>query len=154
MKYLEFTIKDYKGVKNTTLDLKGKIEPGIYTLVGLNESGKTTILDAIKHLRNGTDTSVINASSLIPRRKRSSFTGKVKVSAKLSFGDRDKINLEKAIITLPYKNISILSDEVVFTRFYHYIKSSYSGEEIFVDIKVWDRKKIQVKIQRNSFLSG
>lgn len=139
MRYLSFTIKDFKGVKEATLDLEGKMEPGIYALVGLNESGKTTVLDAIKFLKDGLDAASLKATSLIPRRKRSSFTGSVSVSSKLKLSNKDKIQLEK-LISKSYKNIT-LPEELTYSRHYHYEKSEYSGEELVVDMKIVASKK-------------
>ncbi len=46
MRFRSFKIKNFKGIKEATLNL-GTGEASIHTLVGLNESGKTTILEAI-----------------------------------------------------------------------------------------------------------
>ena len=40
MKITKFRIKNYKGINDTTISLPGN-KGSIYTLVGLNESGKT-----------------------------------------------------------------------------------------------------------------
>ena len=45
MKYKSFTIENYKGIKDITLDLN---RSNLYCFIGINESGKTTLLDAIK----------------------------------------------------------------------------------------------------------
>ncbi len=47
MKYIKFTIKNFKGIPNLTLNLDKKPDSNITMLVGLNESGKTSILEAI-----------------------------------------------------------------------------------------------------------
>ena len=43
MRYTQFRIENYKGIEQLTLRLTGDVT----TLIGLNESGKTTILEAI-----------------------------------------------------------------------------------------------------------
>ena len=43
MRYTQFRFKNFKGIENITLPLTGDVT----TLIGLNESGKTTILEAI-----------------------------------------------------------------------------------------------------------
>ena len=45
MIYNKITINNFKGIKNIELNLENN---RIITLVGLNESGKTTIMEAIK----------------------------------------------------------------------------------------------------------
>ncbi|MEI9910983.1 MAG: AAA family ATPase [Bacteroidota bacterium] len=47
MKFTEFKIKNFKGIEDVTVNLDKSPDANIYTLVGLNESGKTTILEAI-----------------------------------------------------------------------------------------------------------
>ena len=50
MKYTFFEIDNFKGIKHVRLDFDAHPRSNIYTLVGLNESGKTTILEAIDYL--------------------------------------------------------------------------------------------------------
>ncbi len=47
MRYTKFTIKKFKGIEELELDLTKYPVGKIFPLVGLNESGKTTILEAI-----------------------------------------------------------------------------------------------------------
>ena len=53
MKFTEFDITNFKGVPKLTIDFNKVPHPNIYTLVGLNESGKTSILEAIDFFGNG-----------------------------------------------------------------------------------------------------
>lgn len=103
MKYSEFKIKNFKGIENITFDLDKSPEANIYTLVGLNESGKTTILEAI-NLFNPTDqglsaleipgTSIKDFNLLIPISRRDNFTDTVSIEVTLSLeqSDLDRIN--------------------------------------------------------------
>lgn len=43
MKYLSFTIEDYRAVKNATIQVSNSLIP----IIGINESGKTTVLQSI-----------------------------------------------------------------------------------------------------------
>ena len=54
MKITAFEIENYKGITHARIDLNGN-KGSIYTLVGLNESGKTTILEAINSFRPDVD---------------------------------------------------------------------------------------------------
>ena len=47
MRYKSFRIQNFKGIKDTTIGLESALGVGVFALVGLNESGKTTILEAI-----------------------------------------------------------------------------------------------------------
>lgn len=57
MHYTQFRFKNFKGIEQMTLKLSGPVT----TLIGLNESGKTTILEAIFcFLYGAEDLEVIN----------------------------------------------------------------------------------------------
>ena len=47
MRFLKFEIENFKGIEKATLDLTKLRTANVVTLIGLNESGKTTILEAI-----------------------------------------------------------------------------------------------------------
>ena len=47
MKFNKIEIKNYKGIEETVLELSNSPKGNVYTLVGINESGKTSILEAI-----------------------------------------------------------------------------------------------------------
>ena len=48
MKYTKFIIKNYRGIDQVKIDL---LNDRVITLVGLNESGKTTIMEACELLQ-------------------------------------------------------------------------------------------------------
>ena len=47
MRYQSFRIQNFKGIKDTTVSLQTIGGAAVFALVGLNESGKTTVLEAI-----------------------------------------------------------------------------------------------------------
>ena len=47
MNFLKFRIQNFKGIEDTTLNLNKVPSANIFTLIGLNESGKTTVLEAL-----------------------------------------------------------------------------------------------------------
>lgn len=50
MRYTFFEFENFKGIRKARLDLSPEDSAArVYTLVGLNESGKTTVLKAIDH---------------------------------------------------------------------------------------------------------
>ena len=65
MRFLSFSIANFKGIKNLTLNLADAPALSIYTLVGLNESGKTTVLEAINMFQ--TPITKSERHTLIPR---------------------------------------------------------------------------------------
>ena len=97
MKYTKFTIENYKGIPKIELDLSKKPGSNIFTLVGLNESGKTTLLEAIYLFQNSIKKK--DAHTLIPKNKQHEFNGEISIKAELELSSEDlkeiKINLEK-----------------------------------------------------------
>ena len=89
MKLTAFRIQNYKGINDTKISLSGN-KGSIYTLVGLNESGKTTILEAINSFRHDVDgvhaiaqraISTDPIEALVPKKKKDNFNDYISVSA-------------------------------------------------------------------------
>ncbi len=72
MRYTSFEIKNFKGIRSLRLDLDAPPKGRIMTLVGLNECGKTTILEAIDYFTPGTEDLDPQdvAGRIRPKRKR------------------------------------------------------------------------------------
>ena len=103
MKIIAFRIQNYKGIKDTTISLKGN-KGSIYTLVGLNESGKTTILEAINNFRPDVDgihaiaqksISTDPIEALVPKKKKDNFNGDIIVAAEVRFDENDIAELNE-----------------------------------------------------------
>ena len=88
MKYTKFVIENFKGINNLTIDFTKQPQGKIFPLVGLNESGKTTILEAINFLQNGCEDE--KAHELIHKKNSDNFTGKISVEATLELEAFDK----------------------------------------------------------------
>lgn len=92
MKYSKFTIKNFKGVKDTvSLDFSNLPTSNIFTLVGLNESGKTSILEAIDLLQN--KQSEEHAHKMIHKSKKGNFNDKIYIEATLTLDEEDEIRI-------------------------------------------------------------
>lgn len=75
MRYLSFRVKNFRGISDALIDLVPR-GAGIFTFIGLNESGKTTALEAIStfQVRGGDEKSLyqakpvqIDPSSFVPK---------------------------------------------------------------------------------------
>ena len=89
MKFTRFHIKNYKGINEAIISLHGN-KGSIYTLVGLNESGKTTLLEAINRFRHDIDgihaiaqksISTEPIEALVPKRKKDNFNDTISIAA-------------------------------------------------------------------------
>lgn len=94
----KFTLKNFKGIEETEITLLGRVSTPIVTLVGLNESGKTTILEALSHFVSGDPViakifegtrASTEALSLIPIHKKANFTGSIEISAVVALDEDD-----------------------------------------------------------------
>ena len=98
MYYSKFSISEYKGINEVTLDLVHK--SGVVTLVGLNESGKTTILEAIHTFFNlvkeNQELHEKDFETIIPRAKIASFTGKTNITATIAIEEEDDLPITRA----------------------------------------------------------
>lgn len=115
MRYKSFYIKNFKGIKELTIDLDKKPLSNIITLVGLNESGKTTILEAINLLNYNIKPEDVH--KLIPKNRKFSFNDTIEVHAQLEFDEKDEKVIERFAKTLGFRTIQPLvnlSEKVVF----------------------------------------
>lgn len=97
MRFIKFTIKNYKGIENCTINVD-TAKPRVFPLVGLNESGKTTLLEAI-NLSVSKDEDVENIAetagyqkdkiSFIPKSKKISFSESVQIKATSALSEED-----------------------------------------------------------------
>lgn len=99
MRFRYFDIKNFRGIDHVRISLDSIPEVSVYTLVGLNESGKTTILEAINYFSYKTDKldslelpgyAIKDPHSLIPIGKRSNFNGTMTLEVGLSFDEHEE----------------------------------------------------------------
>lgn len=121
MRYTEFTISNYKGIKHLVLDLNVFPDNKIYTLIGLNESGKTTILEAI----NDFEFEVLEAERhlLIPKSSAGGFTGAVTIKAKFSLSAGDKTKIEAFVKKTTGAKEVVVEDTFSMERKYSFSNS-------------------------------
>jgi predicted ATP-dependent endonuclease of OLD family len=137
-KIKSFTLKEFKGVEELTIDLTGRVDCPVTTLIGLNESGKTTILEGLSHFVTGDKTvsslfdagSSFDATTLIPIHKKAAFTGVVEVSALVAMDDADYEAASLIASKMRYEiDKSVLCEDWKISRRYHFVDSKKTKVE-------------------------
>lgn len=116
MKYKSFYIKNYKGIKDLKLELDKDPNSNIITLVGLNESGKTSILEAISLIHNEPNANEVH--KLIPKNRKFNFTDTIEVTAFLELENEDEKNINSFCKGIGFKNnnpIKNVSQSLVYS---------------------------------------
>lgn len=99
MRYEKFRIKNFKGISDTEINLRTATKAGVFALVGLNESGKTTLLEAIHSFApdflsgklkrtEQMDTQKL-AEGRVPRDQLAKFTGEIVVEATIGIAQSE-----------------------------------------------------------------
>ncbi|MGO4133102.1 AAA family ATPase [Rhizobium brockwellii] len=113
MRYKRFQIKNFKGIKDTVIDLSNQGGAAVFPVVGLNESGKTTILEALYWFSPDAGSSKLSeetkqsAEDFVPRHLLASFTGPISVSGTLELEAADK-----TLISLRLAQDDIVLEEI------------------------------------------
>lgn len=98
MRYVSFRITNFRGVADATVALNPR-GAGIFTFIGLNESGKTTVLEAISTFQVGrvdekslyqTKPADLDPSTFVPKHEKATFSGEITVTATVAFEDGEK----------------------------------------------------------------
>lgn len=106
MKVEGFRIKNFKGINDLTLDFSKSPNSNIYTLIGLNESGKTTVLEAINYFTYKDEElesldiknyQIEDIHDLIPISKRSNFTDEISIETKLRLDEEDNAFIKEEL---------------------------------------------------------
>ncbi|MCE4071524.1 MULTISPECIES: ATP-dependent nuclease [Pseudomonas] len=147
-KILDFEIENYKGIVKTRIELAGRIDSPVVTLIGLNESGKTTILEAISQFvsRDRSVSSLYFFSpenreefTFIPVSRKGAFTGVVSIAATVvldaeevkeicALGQKIGLDVDAQALSKPFKIVKAI-------RFENSVARSSSGSLAF-DLKV------------------
>jgi energy-coupling factor transporter ATP-binding protein EcfA2 len=130
-KILDFEIENYKGIVKTKIELAGRIDSPVVTLIGLNESGKTTILEAISQFVSS-DRSVSSLYyfspenkgefSFIPVSQKGGFTGEVSIGATVvldpsevsdicAVGEKLGVDVNATALSAPFKIVKAIRFE-------------------------------------------
>jgi ABC-type Mn2+/Zn2+ transport system ATPase subunit len=137
MRFVRFQIKNFKGIQNASLDLTPS-GSNVFTLIGLNESGKTTILEAIDDFgasREGMEAlygakRVAEFVTYVPKHLKANFTGEITVAALVKFedGELEDVIHHVAKATGCKLDRTSIPSEFVITRGYKFENSDYKSK--------------------------
>ncbi len=136
MRYLNFVIRNFKGIEHVKLDLSKAPRSRVHTLIGLNESGKTTILEAIGRFAYRESLEVLSEPGytpqdiheLIPISKRANFNDSISIIATVELEEADKRQIEK-ILKNDHNIVltSILPTSFTITQTHKFISSRFQS---------------------------
>lgn len=144
MRYKSFRIQNFKGIKDTTIDFSSAAGANVFAFVGLNESGKTTILEAIHSFSPDAATGELlggdngtTFTSRVPRHQISTFTGTVSVVATVNVteADREKIADELSGMGI-FINKSSIPDEFSMERLQRFSSGDFKKSEFHIGVEV------------------
>jgi predicted ATP-dependent endonuclease of OLD family len=157
MRYTSFVISNFKGIQELKLDLDGNPASKVFVLVGLNESGKTTIMEALSFFyENIKDISekqltinpsgVIDKHSLIPKNKEDNFTDITQISAFFEIDENEIKVLETLLKDNGFHGCTILPEMDISFEF-KFEDSTFINRQITWghDIKGKDGKKKNIE---------
>lgn len=138
MRYTFFEFENFKGIRRAHLGLSPSDSAArVYTLVGLNESGKTTALEAIDHFQPTSDEEVSpkqlggwiapDPHLLIPIAERTNFSGKVVIRCGIELDDDDVAAAKAHLRTRDGYRLADLDREIVIADQYTYEHSQYAN---------------------------
>lgn len=133
MKYKKFYIENFKGIEKLDIDLSNN---RIITLVGLNESGKTTIMEALNAFYRLTkDNKLTGNEKNSFRPKGIDFTGTISIRGTAEFEPNDTKAIQEYIKTLklPY-GVTVANEPFEIDYKFLYKLHNYEKSEVTVTL--------------------
>jgi AAA15 family ATPase/GTPase len=152
MRFIKFSIKNFKGIKSAELRLDQFGQGKIFTLVGLNECGKTTILEAINSFSPDLAAEPIfqndifrkvEPKDLVPKHRKDNFTGDVEIKASLEFSDDGKDDLREFFIREHALQLDMdkLNTHFSVSKIFRFKKSDYQEQLSLWQISLFVKTK-------------
>lgn len=157
MRYKSFRIRNFKGIEDSTIDLTTIGGASVFAFVGLNESGKTTLLEAVHSFSPDPATSELVEAGVpinerVPRHLISIFTGDVSVMATLSITENDKKEIASRIFERLEVVVDIANfpDELIFERLQRFSRGDLQKRLLLLKSKISVKGKSQRKWRATS----
>jgi predicted ATP-dependent endonuclease of OLD family len=157
MRYTSFVIANFKGIQDLKLDLDDNPASKVSILVGLNESGKTTIMEALsffyENIRDADEgnltlhpSGINDKHSLIPKNRKDNFTDKVKVSAFFELDEKDVQSLDKVLKENGFQSSEIDTKMNISFEF-KFENSSFKEPKIYWNFQIQGKENRKRKLQ-------
>jgi predicted ATP-dependent endonuclease of OLD family len=151
-------IQNFKGIKNLKINFNKHTKNRFYTLVGLNESGKTTILEAINNFCYGPErlegleldeVGEVPPDSVIPIAQRSNFNGSTVITLSVAFSAIDISSLKRYLFKEhPSLKISDISNSAEVSYTLEFNNSKLASSSRLWDFHIKGREGKQRKITK------
>ena len=135
VRYTFFEFENFKGIRKARLDLSQESSARVYTLVGLNESGKTTILEGIDLFQAEEDDEVSpkelggwvppDPHWLMPISERTNFTGTLSIRCGVELDDDDVSSARARLKAIDGFKLTDLERTVEIVDSYEYEDSTF-----------------------------
>lgn len=154
MKLVGFDIKNFKGIKDAKIRFGHNDIARVHTLVGLNESGKTTLLEAMHSFSPDAETQLVvrNAKTIqeqreqaVPRDKIANFSGEVSVTAYIEATDEDWASVQSQLLD---ENGLILEGSTLPDKFTYRLVHIYKNGDFQRTVRNINIPNIQIKRKR------
>jgi len=146
MDLVSVEIRNFKGINDVKFDLIKSPYNNVNTLVGVNESGKTTILEAINFFEYNDETDIldtkINFDDIIPIKEKTNFNDSIFIKFTLLLDDADLNELRAYMLDKHEYVLTSSPDKLVVTQEYQYKSSKYIPVPFSwnIDLKVKQKK--------------
>lgn len=137
MRYKSFFIKNFKGIQELNVPLDNIPNSEIVTLVGINESGKSTILEAFETFYQ--DRPLAESFVFIPKSRQLSFNDEVLLKATLILDKEDKQKIMDLISAVGFA-VAQIPETVDISKRYIYQDSKPNSFFEDFEIRVSARK--------------
>ncbi len=149
MRLKEIEAQNFKGIEKINLSLESSPRNNVFTLVGINESGKTTILEAMnsfeyneeKQLSTISNAIIPTPEEIIPVKDRTNFNGSIKIITTLLLEESDKVELKEFLENNCNFILCENVDEIKIEQLYNYKNSKYEGTTQKWDLKLIGKPK-------------
>jgi hypothetical protein len=151
VKFTKFRIQNFKGIAGAS----------VFAFVGLNESGKTTVLEAIHsfspddatgELLGGDREIGVPYHERVPRHQLSSFTGDVSVAATVIVDEDEKKQIAAEVLEALklVVDVSAFPSEIVFDRRQHFKDGDFQSTEFVLCTPLTVKAPSQRKLRKTT----